>query len=143
MRLERLAPGDGAQYAKGVISHDEIQAFANQVAERFQPARIILFGSYAYGKPTPDSDVDLLVIMPYRGSGPEAAGRIRTACPRSFPMDLIVRTSKEVERKVRAGDPFLIEVTTKGVILHEAAGSRMGRQGRSRLHGRAFAAKVS
>jgi predicted nucleotidyltransferase len=43
-----------------------IRRFARQVAERFQPDMIILFGSYAYGVPHADSDVDILVIMPAR-----------------------------------------------------------------------------
>ncbi len=48
-----------------MITLDQIQAFSQQIAEQFQPDRIILFGSYAYGQPTSDSDVDLLVILPF------------------------------------------------------------------------------
>jgi predicted nucleotidyltransferase len=43
-----------------------IRRFARQVGERFQPDKIMLFGSYAYGKPHADSDVDILVVMPCR-----------------------------------------------------------------------------
>ncbi len=42
-----------------MISRQTIRKFANEVGRRFKPVRIILFGSYAYGRPTPDSDVDL------------------------------------------------------------------------------------
>lgn len=58
-----------------MISRHAIRKFANQVARRFKPARIILFGSYAYGKPTPDSDVDLLVVMPCKGRRESLMGR--------------------------------------------------------------------
>jgi predicted nucleotidyltransferase len=54
-----------------VTSRDQIQAFVDQVAQRFAPLRVILFGSHAYGNPTADSDVDLMVVMPHRDSGPK------------------------------------------------------------------------
>ena len=110
-----------------MISRDEIQSFVDQVVRHFRPTRVILFGSYAYGQPTEDSDVDLMVIMPHRGPGPKVATRIRLACPRSFPMDLIVRRPAEVRRRLRMGDQFLREVTSKGIVLHESRHARMGR----------------
>src|SRR5882757_11030548 len=72
-----------------------IRRFARQVAERFQPDKIILFGSHAYGTPNADSDVDILVIMPARNQGSKA-GRIRWEVPAPFPMDLIVRTPENM-----------------------------------------------
>ena len=51
-----------------MVSRRAIKRFADEVARRFKPEKIILFGSYAYGQPTPDSDVDLLVVMPYARS---------------------------------------------------------------------------
>ena len=109
-----------------MVSRGEIQDFVERVVRRFQPSRVILFGSYAYGRPTADSDVDLLVIMPYRGSGVRTATRIRLACPRSFPMDLIVRTPQEMDTRLELGDAFLREVTSKGIVLHEADDARVG-----------------
>jgi hypothetical protein len=110
-----------------MITRREIQNFVDRVVRRFRPARVILFGSYADGNPTEDSDVDLMVIMPFRGSDVRVATRIRMACPRSFPMDLLVRTPSEVRRRLHKGDQFLREVTTKGIVLHESRGARMGR----------------
>src|SRR3974377_501123 len=72
-----------------------IRRFARQVAEKFQPDKIILFGSYAYGTPNADSDVDILVIMPAYDQRSKA-GRIRAAVPAPFPMDLIVRTPENL-----------------------------------------------
>jgi uncharacterized protein len=103
-----------------MISRADIQAFVHQVVDRFDPTRVILFGSYAYGKPTVDSDVDLLVVMPHRGPSAKVASRIRLACPRNFPMDLIVRSPAEVRRRIARGDTFLDEVTSKGIVLHES-----------------------
>src|SRR5690349_20843689 len=116
-----------------MTSRADIQAFVDQVVRQFRPRKVILFGSYAYGTPTEDSDVDLMVVMPHQGPGARMATRLRLACPRDFPMDLIVRTPAEVRRRIRMGDPFLTEVTSKGIVLHESRDARMGRPGRGRL----------
>lgn len=115
-------------YNLAMVSRQEIRSFVDAVTSRFRPASVILFGSYAYGQPRKDSDVDLMVVMNHRGSAARMATRIRLACPRSFPMDLIVRTPAEVRRRLRAGDQFLREVTSRGIMLislnpNEAAAS--------------------
>ena len=103
-----------------MIRRRQIKKFADEVARQFRPHKIVLFGSYAYGKPTVDSDVDLLVIMDrtrYRGE--RMSVRIRHAVVRDFPMDLIVRTSAEVSKRLRWGDCFMKEVIEKGEVLYE------------------------
>jgi predicted nucleotidyltransferase len=111
------------------ISRQQIQRFVDQVVARFRPQSVILFGSHAYGHPTPDSDVDLMVIMPHRGRGAQVATKIRLACPREFPMDLIVRTPAEMRRLLRMNDPFARQILTKGIPLHETRHARVGRPG--------------
>jgi predicted nucleotidyltransferase len=91
------------------------------VARKFRPAKIILFGSYAYGTATDDSDVDLLVIMPRtRERGERMSVRIRHAVPRTFPLDLLVRTPAEISKRLRWGDFFLREIMERGEVLYEA-----------------------
>src|SRR6266571_2977746 len=63
-----------------------IRRFARQVAERFDPEKIILFGSYAYGTPHADSDVDILIVMPARNELDQAV-RLRLAIEYNFPLD--------------------------------------------------------
>src|SRR5436309_4468930 len=104
-----------------MVSRDEIQRFVDQVVRRFRPVRVILFGSYAYGRPTEDSDVDLLVIMSGKGRPQDKAIRIRRAVEADFPMDLIVRTPAEMRQRLLWGDSFLQEVVQKGIALYEAA----------------------
>src|SRR5438309_1339829 len=82
-----------------------IRRFARQVAELFRPKKIILFGSHAYGQPGPDSDVDILVVMPTRNQLDQAF-KIRLAVPAVFPMDLIVRTPKELQWRLKHRDSF-------------------------------------
>src|SRR5438128_9170916 len=112
-----------------------IRRFARQVAERFQPEKIILFGSYAYGRPHADSDVDVLVVMPARNQLDQAFKIHSTLLP-PFPLDLIVRTPKTLEWRLQEGDSFLQEIISKGKVLYEKNDQGMGSKGRSRLRRR-------
>jgi predicted nucleotidyltransferase len=91
-----------------------IRRFARQIVERFQPDKIILFGSYAYGTAHADSDVDILVVMPGRPLHTQAA-RIRWAIPAPFPMDLLVRTPKNLQG-LEEGESFHTETDSKSDI---------------------------
>jgi predicted nucleotidyltransferase len=109
-----------------------IRRYAQRVGERFRPDKIILFGSRAYGTPHPDSDVDLLVIMPARNQINQAV-RIRWECPAPFPMDLIVRTPHNIGWRLRDGESFHTEIVSKGKVLYDKRHSRVGPKGRRRL----------
>jgi predicted nucleotidyltransferase len=112
-----------------------IRRFARQVAERFRPEKIILFGSYAYGQPHADSDVDILVIMPARNQLDQAV-RISLDVDPPFPLDIIVRTPKNMQWRLEEGDSFLREIVSRGKVLYEKADRGVGEEGRSRLHRR-------
>jgi predicted nucleotidyltransferase len=103
-----------------MVSRRAIRKFANEVARRFKPRKIILFGSYAYGKPGPESDVDLLVVMPCRGRSLDVALKIRRSLNADFPLDLLVRKPDELDRRLALGDFFLREVMQKGKVLYES-----------------------
>ncbi len=104
-----------------MVHHEQIRKFSEAVARKFRPEKIILFGSYASGTATDDSDVDLLVIMPRtRQDGERMSVRIRHAVPRDFPLDLLVRTPAEVTKRLRWGDCFLREIMERGEVLYEA-----------------------
>jgi predicted nucleotidyltransferase len=109
-----------------------IRRFARQVAERFRPDKIILFGSHAYGTPHADSDVDILVIMPCRNQL-DLAFKIRWHVPAPFPMDLLVRKPAEIAWRMEDGDLFHTKIIAKGKVLYEKNHARMGSQGRRRL----------
>ena len=108
-----------------------IRRFARQVAERFAPERIILFGSYAYGTPHADSDVDILVVMPARNQIDQAV-KISLAIDPPFPLDIIVRTPHTMQWRLAEGDSFLREITSKGRVLYEKNHARVGRKSRRR-----------
>lgn len=99
---------------------EQIQQFAQRLGEEFSPQRVILFGSYAYGQPTRDSDVDLMVIMPLYNCTPvEKSVEIRLKLRPSFPMDILVRTPERVRERLAICDIFMREVLSKGRVLYE------------------------
>jgi predicted nucleotidyltransferase len=113
-----------------------IRRFARQVAERFSPDKIILFGSYAYGTQHADSDVDILVVMPARNEL-DMAFKIRWMLQPPFPMDLIVRTPTNIGWRLREGESFHTEIVSKGKVLYEKGDRRVGAKGGGGLNCRA------
>lgn len=113
-----------------MIQKSEVRQFVKTLVREFNPERVILFGSYARGKATKDSDVDLLVIMKYRGDSVDKAVDMRLRIPRKFPLDLIVRRPSEIRRRLAMNDSFVKTMLEEGVVLHERLRSRMDRQGR-------------
>ncbi len=103
-----------------MVSLRDIKSLSRNIVREFQPERIILFGSYAYGRPTPDSDVDLLVVLPFRGKSQLKSLEILKRITPSFPVDLLVRTPDDVRKRLKWNDFFLKEVMEKGKVLYEA-----------------------
>jgi uncharacterized protein len=98
-----------------------IEDVVQQIAARFQPEQIILFGSYAYGKPRPDSDVDLMVIMDTALSETRQAVEILKAISYRFGLDLLVYTPYRLAQRLEWGDPFLQEIVTHGKVMYESS----------------------
>ena len=98
----------------------EIREYARLIGRTFQPEKIILFGSYAHGTATADSDVDLLVVMNTRLHCVDQAVKIRAVAKFPFATDLIVRTPQQFEKRIQMGDSFMQEIATTGVSLYEA-----------------------
>lgn len=103
-----------------MIDMQKIHDFSEEVVSKFRPERIVLFGSYAYGKPSPDSDVDVLIIIPFEGKNPEKATEIWLATKPDFPVDLMVRKPEEIQKRLALGDPLIQEILQKGTSLYES-----------------------
>jgi uncharacterized protein len=132
--MRRSTPVDYVQpfrYPSPNIPMTAIRRFARQIAERFQPEKIVLFGSYAYGTPHAESDVDLLVVMPARNEISKSV-RITLAFDPPFALDLIVRTPQHLARGLKEGNWFLREVIDKGKVLYDARRRRLGPESRRR-----------
>jgi uncharacterized protein len=106
-----------------MVSLDSIQAVADQIARQFHPEKIILFGSYAYGTPRDDSDVDLLVVMPFEGNALHKAVEIISSLANKFAIDLLVRSEEQLQQRAEMNDYFIQEITGKGQILYDVRNS--------------------
>jgi uncharacterized protein len=102
-----------------------IKKLCRRIAEEFKPEKIILFGSQAYGKPRPDSDVDLLVVMEFEGSYFQQAHQIRMRLGLSLPIDLLVNTPEQLQYRLEIGDRFMREIVECGKVMYEAPDARM------------------
>ena len=111
-----------------------IRRYSRAIAEEFNPDKIILFGSYAYGTPNEDSDVDLLVVMPANHHNQSVSIQYRLAAP--FPLDLLVRTPKEMAWRLEEGESFTTTIVTQGKVLYEKNDEGVGQEGRGRLRSR-------
>lgn len=102
----------------------EIQRIQQLLVKRYKPRKIILFGSFAWGKPDKNSDLDLLVIKQVRQPRPLREQKIYSLLmnyltDRELPVDVIVHTPKETEERLSLGDPFITQILTRGKILYE------------------------
>jgi uncharacterized protein len=122
-----------------MVAMKEIRALSDRIAHVFDPERIILFGSRAYGKPRRDSDVDLLVILPFRDSGFDMSTEILSQVTPPSVVDVQARRPDETKRRYREWDPMIREAIDRGKVLYERHGSRMARKSASRLRQRALA----
>jgi predicted nucleotidyltransferase len=116
-----------------MVSMKDIRAAAERIGRDFRPHKVILFGSYAYGTATPDSDVDLLVIMPFKGQSVYKSTEIALKANPHFPMDLLVRTPRDVRKRLAWNDFFIREIMEKGKVLYAADDRPVGGQGARRL----------
>lgn len=94
-----------------------------KIVSVLKPEKIILFGSYANGNPTPDSDVDLLIIMEIRSNYKETYRIVSSLLyPRQFPVDIIIKTPMEVKEAIEGGKDnsfFIREILKTGKVLYD------------------------
>jgi len=103
-----------------MVAMSKIEEFGRQIGREFGAERVVLFGSYACGRVTEDSDVDLLVICPFEGKSVDLSVKIRMKLRPPFPVDIIVRTPDKVRRRLKMGDGFMREIIEEGKVLYEA-----------------------
>lgn len=102
---------------------DVIQDILEKLVAGYAPQKVILFGSYAYGEPDRNSDIDLLIIK----ETPErfldrwvTVRRILSDPQRMLPLETLVLTPEEVNRRLAVGDQFIAEILKKGKVLYAA-----------------------
>jgi len=103
-----------------MVSQEKILSLSESIVREFRPECVILFGSYAYGTATEDSDVDLLVVLPFEGKAAHKALEIIRKVKPRIPLDLLVRTPEQVKERIANNDWFMREVFEKGRRLYES-----------------------
>ena len=103
-----------------MVGMNQIEEFGRRIGLEFGTERVILFGSYAQGTATEDSDVDLLVVIPFEGRSVDQSVAIRMKLRPKFPLDLLVRTPEKVRQRIEMGDGFMQEILQEGKVLYEA-----------------------
>jgi predicted nucleotidyltransferase len=105
-----------------MIDAGRIADLSERIVRDFQPDKIILFGSYAYGQPRADSDVDLLVVLPFEGRGFRKSLEILNRVSPEFSVDLLARSPQDTARRYAEGDPLIREALDHGKVLYERHG---------------------
>src|SRR5437879_5751756 len=102
-----------------MVALEDIQRIADRIAERFDPERIILFGSQARGTAREHSDVDLLIVMTFEGKPFWKSMEIWDAVRPDFSTDLLARRPDDTARRYREGDPLIRDALDYGRVLYE------------------------
>jgi len=108
-----------------MVARQQISNIGKTIAIKFKPERIVLFGSYAYGNPTSDSDIDLFVVLPHEGLAARKAAEIRLALPADLSIDVIVRSPEKVQERLQMHDYFISEIMGKGHVIYAGSNGRV------------------
>lgn len=101
-----------------MVDLTRIENLTSRIVREFKPEKVILFGSHAYGSPSKDSDVDILVILRFTGKPVRKAIEIRNSLNANVPLDLIVRTPEQVSERIAQNDSFMREIIERGRTLY-------------------------
>ena len=102
-----------------MVEMQKIKDLSAQIARAFNPKKIILYGSHAYGNPSTDSDIDMLVVLPFEGKAVRKTIEIRNKVRAELPLDLLVRTPEQLEDRIAQNDWFIREIVERGHTLYE------------------------
>lgn len=98
-----------------------IERIVRVLSKTYKPEKIVLFGSYAYGKPTEESDIDLLIVkdtsLPFYKRLAEIR-RLVSEARRGHAFEPLVVTPKELEERLEIGDSFFEEILKRGKVLY-------------------------
>lgn len=110
-----------------MVASKEVREIIQDILEKlltgYAPQKVILFGSYAYGNPQPDSDIDLLIIKETSERFIDrwvTVRRLLSDPKRTVPLETLVLTPQEVSKRLAIGDQFLAEIIEKGEVLYAA-----------------------
>jgi len=97
----------------------EIKKIVKQIVKKYKPEKIILFGSFAYGKPKPSSDVDFLIIKNTKKKKVERIKDVLMQIKSNLPVEPLIYNPKEVQNRLSLGDFFFQDIVNKGKVVYE------------------------
>jgi predicted nucleotidyltransferase len=100
-----------------------IAQLVETISKKYEPQKVILFGSYASGEPTEDSDIDLFIVKETDTSRVDRFVEVKRLIydPQvRIPVSPLVYTPQELEERLSMGDDFVHEIMSKGKVLYEA-----------------------
>ena len=101
------------------LVREKIEEYAKVIVKKFDPEKVILFGSYARGTPGPNSDADLLVVAQTTNTRRLAQDIDASLWGRTLPLDILVYTPETVAGRLSIGDFFMRDIIEKGRTLYE------------------------
>lgn len=102
------------------VTKEKIQEVVDKIVREYQPEKVILFGSYAWGKPHEDSDVDLFIIKETDNVRETSRKMSRLIFPRPFPLDIVVYSPENFKKRLEMNDLFISDIFNNGKFLHGA-----------------------
>ena len=96
----------------------KIEGVVERIVKNYNPDKVILFGSYAWGKPTKDSDVDLFIMKNNKGDMLEEHKKVRRIVDGEIATDILIHSEDEVKKRLALGDFFFREILDKGNYLY-------------------------
>ncbi len=97
----------------------KISDVVGSITTQFNPEKIILFGSHSDGTNTKDSDIDLCIIIDSKTSSFDLSIEISSKVPHKIPLDIIVKSPKEIKQRIKSGDFFIKHIMDNGKVLYE------------------------
>lgn len=105
---------------KPPVDKSLINTIIKRLVTNLDVIKVVLFGSYVSGKPSKDSDLDLLIIVNTKEKGIKRYAMVSELLePRRIPMDIIVKTPDEIKKREKMFDPFIRSIFKTGEVLYE------------------------
>lgn len=97
----------------------QLKRIINKIVKEYQPEKIILFGSFAWGKPTKDSDIDLMIIKKGKKNFLTEQQAVRKIIDGEIAADILIHTPQEIKKRLNMGDFFFKNIMEKGKYIYE------------------------
>jgi len=104
-----------------MVKQKEIQNVVKRIAEKYKPEKIYLFGSFAWGKPTKDSDVDFFIVKNTKIRKFNRQLQVRNIVNGDLPVDILVYNNREIKERVALGDFFVKKILNQGKLVYDCA----------------------